>query len=92
MAGLNILKKSWKPDGPDDDPTARLHTAIRINGTPFHLYAIAVMKDEDGMQSAEHPECNGDVEALYELGEPGEPYETIKIGKRDYIVGMCPFC
>jgi hypothetical protein len=89
---INITKRSWKPCGPDDDPTARLHTAIRINGQPFHLYAVAVMKDDQALQSAEHPACNRDVEAIYELGEPGEPYETTKIGKRDYIIGMCPFC
>jgi len=75
-----------------DDPAARLLATVEIAGTLHHLEAIAVKTSGSGEQAAQDVM---NAEMLSDLGDAfgGDgAFQTVKIGRRNYVVFMSPFC
>jgi hypothetical protein len=87
---LDIPKGHWVKTGPEEDPSSRLMTGVRIFKILHYLEAYAVV--EEGEQKAANETFESNVEGAYQAGEPDKAYQTVTIGDREYILVMTPSC
>ena len=89
---LTIPDEAWQEDGEEPMTHSRLLAQIRINGVHFHLQAIAVSVDDEGLQCA----CDADDEhrlvALYTAVMANGSWDTIEIRGHEYVVFATPHC
>ncbi|MEO6324957.1 MAG: hypothetical protein ABIT01_19340 [Thermoanaerobaculia bacterium] len=71
-------------------PESWLHAVLTINGVDHHLEAIAVT-DASGAQCAEAPALDDDLGHFLEAGHADRPFDTVRIGSRDYVLVLTPF-
>jgi hypothetical protein len=91
---MSIPRVSWEETGPEEDPKARLHTHIRINGLDMHLEAIEVKERvRRGFlcQMTKAAEYEDPFDHLVEFAG-SVPFETVRIGRRQYCLFATPFC
>jgi hypothetical protein len=91
---MSVPQNSWEETGPAEDPKARVHTHIRINGLDMHLEAIEVKERVRRGFLCQMPK-DGEYEYLFDyLVEfaGSVPSETVRIGRRQYCLFATPFC
>lgn len=89
---LTIPEDDFRPVGDDLSaaPEAWLHTTLTINGVDHHLEAIAVT-DDGGAHRAEAPALDDDLGLFLEAAHADRPFDTVRIGPRDYVLVMTPY-
>lgn len=93
-----------RPAGPAEDPESKLIGAVELPGhCSFHLEAYRIANRPHpslvaGEETSTEQVCDGprEVEEQYvelanEMGGDG-PFETAKIGYRDYVLTLLPYC
>ena len=88
---LDVPEEAWEATGPEDDPKSRLLTTLQINGWANHLEAIAV-KTKRGIQVAAHSSFQSNLDGMYQAAETEGAFQSVKIGRRWYVLLMTPFC
>jgi hypothetical protein len=79
---------AWEPNGTDEYPNANLNAWVQILGVDFHAQAIEV--DEHGNAVDDH--FQSDIDSLRDInGSYGEPFYTVQINGRPYVVFFYPF-
>lgn len=93
MIGIKSLGATiteWDEIGTDGDPKTRLLATIAMFGANFHAEAVQVRVDRAGNQVAA---CEYGEQRLHaahmEFGSSGH-FETIKIGRRNYVLIVTP--
>lgn len=89
---MNIDSVIWTADGSEDDKTSRLHATISILGCQMHLKAIAVVSDDDYIQSAADVEFDGMVARVYDAVGGDGPWTEVTIDGRQYVLIATPYC
>ena len=54
----------------------RLHASTLVHGMTLHLTALRVKDGPEGQQAYDEDEDASDLDTLYELGAPGEPFQA----------------
>jgi hypothetical protein len=87
---IRIPPDAWTATGSDEDATSRLLCCLVINGTAHHLEAYAVTTEPDGLQKAADPLFETNVDGMYRVAEPDQPFQTITISGRTYVLALTP--
>lgn len=89
------MVRPLRPVGPPDDPAARQLGTVEIGGSSFHFEAIAVHEAEapgQVMVVADDPEDGAVLlQQLELLAGEGDPFETVSLGGREYVLYMTPY-
>lgn len=85
-----IPPDAWRTAGPEGDASAILHAVIEINGCSMHLEAIATTA-ADGEQRGATDETDATLDLLSVATGAGDPWETVSIGGRAYVLFSAPF-
>lgn len=85
-----IPDDNWQEAGVAEDPSSRLLCTFVINGMHYHVEAFATVM-VDGVQLAAHNDCERSLDGMFEIGQPGGPFETMEIRGREYILTMTPY-
>lgn len=70
---------------------SRFLAAIDVGGVPLHLEGVQVKRDDKQGQCAAYPSWEEWLCELFTLGHPDEPYATLHIEGREYVVAAYPF-
>lgn len=94
---LTIPAEMWESTGPESDPTARLTGPplavmdhLHEAGLAMHVEAWAI--DGDATFQSPTPEYEEEYEALRAAVGAQEPFQTLTINDREYIVVITPHC
>lgn len=90
QASISIPPEAWRPAGPKEDSDAVLHAVIDINGCSMHVEAIATT-NADGEQRGATGEADATLDLLSTATGAGDPWSTVKIGNRHYVLFAAPF-
>ena len=92
MTVANISIEQLKFEQVGDDTKGRadsvLHGQLVLAGCSFHVTAVEVEADDDGVLRAIHPDYTDDVNTLYQLS--GNSLSTAKIYAKDYLLTVIP--
>lgn len=84
---VTIPLEQWEQTG-DTDPSSRLSASLVLNGVHMHVEARAVVwVDGEQTPQGDWPE---DLDHLYEIGNPGNPFDTVTIMGREYVLLAFP--
>jgi hypothetical protein len=83
---LTIPEDAWMEDRNGD----RLLAILVINGTFYHLEAIRVVDDDDGIQKAASEDLAETFEAMFQIGGEGA-FDTVTIRGVEYVLIVTPF-
>lgn len=72
------------------DPMAYLHCAITLGPATLRVFAIAVERDELGLQRGASPCAARALDKLYCLCSPAQEFETVAMNGRDYVIWVEP--
>jgi hypothetical protein len=66
-----------------------LHATVTINGVDFEVdaYAVRMVK---GVQEA--LEADADLSAIHHAVGADGPFQTVRIGRRNYVLVLTPYC
>jgi hypothetical protein len=89
-ASLTIPQEAWLRVGAKGDTSAVLHAVIEINGCPMHVEAIATI-NANGEQRGPTEETDATLDLLSTATGAGDPWSTVAIGDRRYVLFAAPF-
>jgi hypothetical protein len=79
-----VWEPAWEEFGNPGHEAAYLHASVRLLNTRFHVNAIQV----DARGRAVSRSHQGELDALTAASD-GEPYLTIEIQEKSYVVYLC---
>ena len=89
-SSITIPFQDWRAAGSESDAGAILHAVIEINGCSMHLEAIATTTG-DGEQRGTTDETDATLDLLSTATGAGDPWTTVRIGSRPYVLFATPF-
>lgn len=89
---VTILESDWEPTGDEGFEQERLNAVLQIGNTYFHVLAIAVHTNEDGVQVATCEGHEAEINQVYDVVGGDGPWETVRINDRDFVLIITPFC
>lgn len=82
----------WCGDIDEETPVeSRFVAAISVGGVPLHLEGVQVKPNERNEQVAAYPSWEEWLCDLYVLGHPDQPYDTLELEGRKYVLAAYPF-
>lgn len=87
---LALDQITWKAEGSEDDPRARLHARLMIGSLRMHLTAVAVHEDEDGELVADLDPGDDELSELRDFA--GGKFTTLTMNDREYVLYALPHC
>jgi hypothetical protein len=90
---LDIPAGAFKPIGEMLHTNSRrddhLHATVTINGVDFEVdaYAVRMVK---GVQEA--LEADADLSVIHHAVGADGPFQTVRIGRRNYVLVLTPYC
>ncbi|GAC1549923.1 MAG: hypothetical protein NVS2B17_34450 [Candidatus Velthaea sp.] len=85
---LTIPENAWSTDGPEDNPRAKLHVNVILNGTSMHLEAFAVNDYDFNEQKAQCFAYDPEFDAIQTI--QGGAVKTTEIFGAAYVLAMTP--
>ena len=86
ILSITIPDEAWLADESCD----RMIAVLVINRTHHHLEALRVERDSSGIQRATRSDIQESLDAMFTIGHDG-PFETITIGRADYVIVVTPY-
>jgi hypothetical protein len=84
LAAIFDLSKWQRPC--DDGRETYLQTQIELGDVILYGHAIAVVEDPDGIQVADDPADQAQLDGAYAVACMDEPLHTIPWNGRDYVI------
>lgn len=75
----------------EDDPAAYLIGICELFGVSFHVEAIAVHFDKEGLQCADDPNFESTLDGLSIVSGSWDPMATVTLFNREYVICITPF-
>lgn len=90
MPEIDVSQLKWEATGPEENRGTRLLSSIRVMGCPMHLEAWEVYFDDDGVQQSKA--WPGDFSNIAVGIGVEDPWRTVTIDGREYVLIATPFC